>query len=225
VKLIVERIDSVKPLVEANEGGEVSYYIEGIFLQADVQNRNGRIYPEKIMDKAVQQFVQEKILTNLAVGELNHPDSPRINYERASHKIVSLHKEGANYIGKAKILDTPVGNIVKALLKDNVQIGVSSRALGSLRANENGVDIVQEDLWLSTIDIVSDPSAPEAFVNGILECKEYLFENGILTETEAKKLKKTINAASLTMNEEKKNATYLKIFADILMGKHRMGKF
>lgn len=192
MKLITEKIkDNIEYLVEKNESGGESYYIEGIFLQAEKKNANGRIYPISVMDNAVNRFVDEAVNKHSAIGELNHPDSPKINYERVSHKIIALRKDGSNYIGKALILDTPMGNLVKGLIKGNVSIGVSSRGLGSVEENEEGVEIVGDDFWLSTIDIVSDPSAPDAYVNGIKESCEYLMENGIIKEVPKKLIKES----------------------------------
>lgn len=213
MKLIVERIEDVKTLTEEKDGRK-EYYIEGVYLQSDVKNRNNRVYPEAVMDKAVATFIKERIKENLAVGELNHPESPRINHERVTHKILSLTKEGKNYIGKAKILNTPLGNLVKGLLDDDVRIGVSSRGLGSVKEGRNGINEVQDDFWISTIDIVSDPSAPEAFVNGIMEGKEYIIENGIISERMMKRYQKRIEKAGKQRNQE-----YFRIFCEVITRK------
>jgi hypothetical protein len=166
VELVVEGINSDKKL-----------YIEGVFLQSGIKNRNGRMYPEEIMDKEVNRYITEKINTNSAYGEFTHPSSPQINLKDVSHLITSLVKEGKNYHGKAKILDTPNGNIAKGILNGGGRLGVSSRALGTLKMNNEGVNIVQNDFMLSTAgDLVLDPSAPDAFIQGIMEGVEWIYE-------------------------------------------------
>ena len=172
MKLIREEVSRTKFIVEEKLGKKKEYFIEGIFLQSELKNRNGRMYPESVMDKEVARYMQECVLNNRAYGELGHPDTPSINLDRVSHMIVNLRKEGTNYIGKAKILETPMGNIARGLLDGGANLGVSSRALGSLKMNENGVNVVQDDFMLSTAaDIVADPSAPDAYVRGIMENK------------------------------------------------------
>ena len=172
MKLIREEVSQTKFIVEEKLGKKKEYFIEGIFLQSELKNRNGRMYPESVMDKEVARYMQECVLNNRAYGELGHPDTPSINLDRVSHMIVNLRKEGTNYIGKAKILETPMGNIARGLLDGGANLGVSSRALGSLKMNENGVNVVQDDFMLSTAaDIVADPSAPDAYVRGIMENK------------------------------------------------------
>lgn len=190
MKLITENIDDLQYLIEEVDGIK-QYYIKGIFLQGNVKNRNGRRYPLQTLQKEVGRYVREQINKNRAVGELGHPNGPTINLDKASHKIIELFQEGENYIGKALILDTPNGKIVKNLLDAKVQLGVSTRGMGSIK-NVNGVDVVQEDFILATIDIVSDPSAPDAFVNGIMENKEYFLENGILVEKDLQTLREEI---------------------------------
>lgn len=178
--------------VELDEStGKKNYFIEGIFLQSEQKNRNGRVYPKSVLKKEVERYTKESIETKRSIGELNHPDNPRVNPERASHLIVSLTESGNDYIGKAKILNTPVGNIVKGLLEDGVSLGVSSRGLGTLKES-NGVNVVQDDYYMSTIDIVSDPSAPSAFVNGIMEGVEWIYENGIVKPKEIEVIKDAI---------------------------------
>lgn len=195
MKLITEQSDSVRCLIEAKKDGTKNYIIEGVFLQAELKNRNGRIYPKAIMEREVNRYIKEHINTNRAVGELGHPDSPTINYPLVSHKILSLKNEGNNYIGRAKILDTPNGRIVKTLMDEGVSFGVSSRGMGSLKTVQEA-QVVQEDYHLATAaDIVSDPSAPDAFVRGIMEKKEWAWNNGIIVESEVAEMETTINNA------------------------------
>jgi len=180
MKLISEFTESgLNCIVEANESGEKNYVIEGIFAQADQKNRNGRVYPQAIMERAVAKYVQEQVLTKRAVGELNHPEGPSVNLDKVSHLITDLKIEGNNVIGRAQILDTPMGKIVKGLLEGGVQLGVSTRGMGSLE-QRNGVTYVKDDFILNTVDIVQDPSAPDAFVNGIMEGVDWVWNNGIL---------------------------------------------
>jgi hypothetical protein len=208
MKLIREVYDTVHLVTEGNLGKGKNYFIEGVFLQSELQNRNGRMYPEKIMDKEVQRYCEEYIDKNRAYGELGHPDSPSINLDRVSHMIVSLRKEGTNYIGKAKILDTPMGKIAKGLLDGGANLGVSSRALGSLKTNNEGVQIVQDDFMLSTAaDIVADPSAPDAFVRGIMENKEWVFVDGKYVQKNIEEVKAAIKrTSSAGLNETKLRA-------------------
>lgn len=176
MKLICETTDTVNLLTE-EEDGQKKYYIEGIFMQAAIKNKNGRIYPSEVLDEAVQNYVESHVKANRAVGELGHPPTPTINYERVSHKIISLKREGNDFIGKALILDTPSGKIVKNLMDEGVNFGVSSRGLGSIKANKSGIMEVQNDFRLATAaDIVSDPSAPGALVKGILEGAEFVYD-------------------------------------------------
>jgi len=173
MRLIREVTESVNLVTENKLGKGKEYFIEGVFLQSELKNRNGRMYPESVMDKEVARYMQEQVENNRAYGELGHPDNPQINLDRVSHLIVSLRKEGTNYIGKAKILETPMGQIARGLLDGGANLGVSSRALGSLKVNEDGIQVVQDDFMLSTAaDIVADPSAPDAYVRGIMENKE-----------------------------------------------------
>ena len=194
MKLITEYTESsLKCIVEKNDAGEKQYKIQGIFAQTDKKNRNGRIYPKAIMEKAVAKYDKEQIKTNRAVGELNHPEGPTVNLDKVSHLIKELKFEGNDVVGKAQILDTPNGKIVKGLLDGGVQLGVSTRGMGSL-ARENNAMIVQPDFMLNAVDIVQDPSAPNAFVNGVMEGVEWVWNNGIIEarhieqmETEIKK--------------------------------------
>lgn len=186
MKLITEvRFDDVAVIKEAKESdGKKKYFIEGIFLQGDIKNRNGRVYRSNILEKEVSRYNDKYIKENRAFGELGHPSGPTINLERVSHMITELYKDGSNYIGKAKIMETPYGNIVKNLLDDGAKIGVSSRGMGSLQ-ERNGIMEVQDDFYLATAaDIVADPSAPDAFVNGIMEGVEWLWDNGVLKAQE-----------------------------------------
>ncbi len=194
MRLISEVTEKVEYISEAN-GKDL--YIEGVFLQADLKNRNGRLYPGAIMDKEVKRYTKEYIDKKRAFGELGHPEGPTINLERVSHMITSLKKDGSNYIGRAKISETPHGNIVKTLIKEGAQLGVSSRGMGSLKANKKGIQEVQGDFYLATAaDIVADPSAPDAFVNGVMEGKEWVWENGVIAEREIAKYKEIIKKAS-----------------------------
>ena len=203
MKLITEFNDShdLKCIVEAKENGEKNYVIEGVFAQADSKNRNGRIYPKAIMERAVNKYVTEQVSKKRAVGELNHPEGPTVNLDKVSHLITDLRFEGNDVVGKAQILDTPMGKIVQGLLEGGVQLGVSTRGMGSL-VNRNGVAYVGEDFHLATIDIVQDPSAPDAFVNGIMEGVDWIWNNGILEqqiiedmETEIKNAPKAYSSA------------------------------
>jgi hypothetical protein len=178
MKLIVEQIDQINFLVEEKEGKK-NYFIEGVFLQSEIKNRNCRIYPKNILVREVARYTKENIQNKRAFGELNHPDTPTINLDRVSHMIVDLHEEGNNFIGKAKILDTPMGRIVKTFMDEEASLGVSSRGMGSLKAiKESEYQLVQDDFFLaSAADIVADPSAPDAFVRGIMEKKEWVFDS------------------------------------------------
>lgn len=196
MKLIKEVFEQTNYIVEEKLGKGKEYFIEGIFLQSELVNRNGRMYTESVMDKEVQRYVENYINKNRAYGELGHPDTPSINLPLVSHLIVDLRKEGTNYIGKAKIMDTPMGKIARGLLDGGAQLGVSSRALGSLKMNKEGVQVVQDDFMLSTAaDIVADPSAPDAFVRGIMESAEWIFVDGRFEQRQIEQTKKIIQAA------------------------------
>ena len=193
MKLIREEIESVDFIVE-EKGGKKQMYIEGIFLQGNICNRNGRMYQMEGLRKEVQRYTENHINSGRALGELGHPDGPTVNLDRVSHKIISLKEDGNNFIGKAKILSTPMGNIAKSLIGEGVKLGVSSRGIGSLKQTREGVNIVGDDFMLATAaDIVADPSAPDAFVEGIMEGKEGVWDGGILREQTAKKTYKQIN--------------------------------
>ena len=194
MKLIAEYNEqNIECIVEAKEDGTKNHFIEGVFMQSEAKNRNGRIYPKAIMEGAVDKYVTEQVSQNRAVGELNHPDGPTVNLDKVSHKITELSWKGNDVVGKAQVLDTPMGNIVKGLLEGGVQLGVSTRGMGSLE-EKNGTMYVKDDFVLNTVDIVQDPSAPTAFVNGIMEGVEWVWNNGIIEpqvieqmETEIKK--------------------------------------
>ena len=208
--LITEVNDNIN-LITEEVNGEKQYHIDGIFMQAEQKNRNGRVYPQKTLMKEVQRYNNEYVKTNRAMGELGHPDGPQLNLERVSHLIKELRVDGNDIYGRAKILDTPYGKIVKDLVKEGVKIGVSSRGMGSLK-QVNGINEVQEDFNLAAVDIVADPSAPDAFVEGIMEGKEWVWENGILTARRIESYKKQIKSASKPNLEEAK----LCAFADFL---------
>ena len=208
--LITEVNDNVN-LVTEEVNGEKQYHIDGIFMQAEQKNRNGRVYPQKTLMKEVKRYNNEYVKTNRAMGELGHPDGPQLNLERVSHLIKELRVDGNDIYGRAKILDTPYGKIVKDLVKEGVKIGVSSRGMGSLN-QVNGVNEVQEDFNLAAVDIVADPSAPDAFVEGIMEGKEWVWENGILTARRIESYKKQIKSAAKSNLEEAK----MYAFADFL---------
>jgi hypothetical protein len=203
MKLIRETVENVKYLTEASENGKKHLYIEGTFLVGDKVNRNNRMYKMDTLRSEVERYNEEFIKTNRALGELGHPDTPTINLERVSHKIVSLEEDGDTFYGKALILDTPYGKIVKDFIDNDVSIGVSSRALGSVIQTKEGYNLVQDDLKLATAaDIVADPSAPGAFVNGIMENKEWMFVEGRFVEADFDKAKKQIKSASKKQIEE-----------------------
>ena len=193
MKLITETIEKIEVLTE-EKNGKKDYKIRGVFMQADIKNRNGRIYPVETLAKEVKRYTTEFIDKKRAFGELGHPDGPTVNLERVSHMITKLYPEDRNFIGEAKIMNTPYGKIVKGLLDGGVQLGVSTRGMGSL-ANKNGAMEVGKDFILSTVDIVQDPSAPSAFVNGIMEGVDWVWDNGILTPQEVEKIETEIKTA------------------------------
>ena len=193
MKLISEQIEGVEYITEEKENGDKSYKIKGVFMQSEVKNRNGRVYPFEVLDKEVKRYNKEYIEEKRAFGELGHPDGPTVNLERASHMITALYPKGKNFIGEAKILKTPMGEIVKNLMDEGAKLGVSSRGMGSLE-QKNGANYVKDDFYLATAaDIVADPSAPNAFVEGIMEGKEWVWDNGALIEEELVRMKKRIN--------------------------------
>jgi len=195
LKLFSEQVEEVEYITEEKENGEKEYKIKGIFMQADIKNRNGRIYPMDILKKEVAQYNRNFTEQKRAFGELGHPDGPTVNLERVSHMITALYKDGKNFIGEAKIMDTPMGKIVKSLMDEGAKLGVSSRGLGSLE-QKNGASYVKDDFYLATAaDIVADPSAPNAFVEGIMEGKEWVWDNGIIKEAEIAEMKRNVEKA------------------------------
>jgi hypothetical protein len=205
MKLIREVFDTTNVIVEEKLGKPKQYFIEGVFLQSEITNRNGRMYKESTMDREVGRYLKEAVEMNRAYGELGHPEGPGINLDRVSHMITSLRKEGTNYIGRAKILDTPMGQIAKGLLEGGANLGVSSRAMGSLKTNNEGVQVVQDDFMLSTAaDIVADPSAPDAYVRGIMEGKEWTFVDGKFVEQNIEEVRSFIKKTSSRNLEEAK---------------------
>ena len=213
MKLICEvNEENLEYISEAKENGEKDYKIKGVFMQGEIKNRNGRVYPMQVLDEQVQKYKESYIDKNRAYGELGHPNGPTINLERVSHMITDLKKEGNNYIGEAKIMDTPYGKIVKNLMDEGASLGVSSRGMGSLKQN-GGSQVVQKDYHLATAaDIVADPSAPDAFVEGIMEGKEWVWDNGVLREAQVNNYKEEIKKTSKADLEGGK----LKIFTDFL---------
>lgn len=203
MKLITETVQEINYLVEEKLGKGKDYFIEGVFLQSELKNRNGRVYRKETMDREVQRYIKEYVEQNRAYGELGHPDSPTINLDRAAMMIKSLKEDGNNYIGKAKIIDTPMGRIAKSLIDEGARLGVSSRGMGSLK-EVNGVQVVQDDFMLATAaDIVADPSAPDAFVRGVMEGKEWVFVDGKFVEKDIEMVKETIvKTKSKDLNEQ-----------------------
>jgi hypothetical protein len=212
MRLIKEHTEEVSYLVEEKLGKGKEYFIEGIFLQSNLKNRNGRVYPTEILDKEIKRYNEEYVSKNRAFGELGHPDSPTINLDRVSHMIKELKRDGDNFIGKAKIMDTPYGKIVKNLIDEGATLGVSSRGMGSL-TQKGGVSMVQNDFTLATAaDIVADPSAPNAFVEGVMESKEWVMVDGKFVEKDLLEAQRIIRkTSSKNLNEAK-----LKLFADFL---------
>jgi len=211
MKLITEHTEEVSYIVEAKDDGSKNYTIEGVFAQAEQTNRNGRIYPKPILEQAVHKYVTEQVKTQRAVGELNHPAGPIINLDKVSHRITELKWKGNDVVGKALILDTPNGKIVKGLLDGGVKLGVSTRGMGTLES-KNGVNMVKGDYIMSTVDIVQDPSAPSAFVNGIMEGVEWIWNNGILEAQDIEVIKNTID----NTRKEDLAEVQIKIFKDFL---------
>ena len=217
MKLIKEHTETVNYLIEEDkETGQKNYNLEGVFLQADIKNRNGRIYPVEILDKEVKRYVKENVKKNRAYGELGHPDSPTINLDRVSHMIKDLKLEGKNFVGKAKRMDTPYGKIVKSLIDEGASLGVSSRGMGSLKTTKDGSSEVQKDFMLATAaDIVADPSAPDAFVRGVMEGKEWMFVDGKFVEQDIDAVKSSITKATRSQLEEAKLFAFAKFLKAI----------
>ena len=213
MKLIREEIESVEFIVE-NRNGKKSLYIEGIFLQGDIRNRNNRVYPMDTLRREVKRYVENHVQAGRALGELGHPDGPTVNLDKVCHKIISLRESGNNFIGKAKILSTPMGKIAESLIADGVKLGVSSRGLGSTMLTREGYSVVGEDFMLATAaDIVADPSAPDAFVQGIMEGKDWVWDGGILREQVATKIQRRINTL---VDQRKLDEQKLNLFNDFL---------
>ena len=213
MKLITEEIEQVEFIVE-NRNGKKNLYIEGVFLQGNIKNRNGRMYPMETLRKEVSRYNENHVQSGRALGELGHPDGPTVNLDRVSHKIVSLKESGSNFVGKAKILGTPMGKIASNLLGEGVKLGVSSRGIGSLKPTKEGYSVVGEEFQLATAaDIVADPSAPDAFVDGIMEGKEWIWDGGILREKLAEKTYKQINTL---VTQKKLDEQKLDLFNDFL---------
>ena len=212
MKLICEELDNVEFICEASKTGK-NYFIEGVFMQSEVKNRNGRVYPKEILQKEVKRYEQNYIKQNRAFGELGHPDGPTVNLERVSHMIQELKENGNNFVGRAKIMDTPYGKIVKNLIDEGARLGVSSRGMGSLKPIARNTQEVQDDFYLATAaDIVADPSAPAAFVNGVMEGKEWVWDGGILDDREVARIKKNVEVATV----KKLNEVKLQAFTNFL---------
>ena len=212
MKLITEQIDAIEILTE-EKGGKKHLYIEGTFLQGNIKNRNGRMYPMETLAREVDKYSNTYIKSGRAMGELGHPDGPIVNLDRVSHLITSLVQEGSNFKGKAKILETPMGQIAKSLLSEGVRLGVSSRGVGSLKLNREGVNVVADDFMLATAaDIVADPSAPEAFVNGIMEGKEWVLTNSALKESDLRKVERDLDNASSKQELAERQITAFETF-------------
>ena len=215
MKLFCDINEEIQVLTEENEPGKKNYFIEGIFLMCDQKNRNGRVYTFEMMDKKVKEYNNSFVKQKRAFGELGHPEGPTINLERVSHMITDLYSEKKNFIGRAKIMDTPYGKIVKNLIDEGAKLGVSSRGIGSLE-EKNGVNYVKDDFQIATAaDIVADPSAPEAFVRGIMEGKEWIYESGRLVERDVEEIKKSIPKASSRKLEEAKIKAFERFLRNI----------
>ena len=213
MKLITEEIENVEFIVE-NKNGKKALFIEGVFLQGNIKNRNGRMYPMETLRREVSRYNENHVVSGRALGELGHPEGPTVNLDRVSHKIVSLKESGSNFVGKAKILSTPMGKIASSLISEGVKLGVSSRGIGSLKLTREGINVVGEDFMLATAaDIVADPSAPDAFVSGIMEGKDWVWDGGVLREKYAEKTYKTINTL---VDQKKLDENKLNLFNDFL---------
>lgn len=217
MKLITEYLPgTTQAIVEESEDGKKQLYIEGVFMQANKVNKNGRIYPTQILEGAVNKYIEEEVDTHGAIGELNHPNYPIPNPKFASHKIVKLEKEGDDFIGKALILNTPEGNIVRGLIEGNVRLGVSSRGLGTTKTLKGGVNEIQKDFQLKTVDIVHNPSAPDAFVNGILEGVEYLVDGSTIKETTVEEIEEEIKKCPASQLQAKKIELFERAMNEIM---------
>ena len=213
MKLITEQIEDIQVLEESTKSGKKNLYIEGTFLQGEIKNRNGRMYPMATLRREVNKYNEGFVKSGRALGELGHPEGPTVNLDRVSHLITSLQEDGTNFKGRARILETPMGNIARSLLGEGVKLGVSSRGIGSLRRTSEGVNVVADDFMLATAaDIVADPSAPDAFVSGIMEGKEWVWENNLLKERELRTIKQGLdNAPNAKVIEEMKVSAFAKL--------------
>ena len=213
MKLITEQIEDVQVITEGT-GDNKRLYIEGVFLQSELKNRNGRVYPFQVLEREVNRYNEEYVKTKRALGELGHPDGPTVNLDRVSHRITELRSEGNNFMGKAQILDTPMGKIAKSLLGEGVQLGVSSRGMGSIDRREDTAYVMDDFMLATAADIVADPSAPDAFVNGIMEGKEWVWDNGILKESKVAKYQRYMSESTRQNLEERT----LEVFQNFLAG-------
>jgi hypothetical protein len=217
MKLITEVVEDLSCIVEANDEGKKNVFIEGIFLQGGIKNRNGRVYPVEMLEKEVNRYNENYTQKGRALGELGHPEGPQINLDRVSHMITSLKREGNNFVGKAKLMDTPFGNIAKGLISDGVKLGVSSRGMGSLKPNNEGINEVQDDFHLATAaDIVADPSAPDAFVNGIMEGVEWIWENELLVAKKPQVVEETVKEIETAVSSRELEMQKLQIFENFM---------
>ena len=217
MKLITEVFEDLRTITEAREDGKKNVYIEGVFLQGGIKNRNGRMYPVETLAKEVERYNESYVKSGRALGELGHPEGPQINLDRVSHLITNLRQEGNNFIGKAKLMDTPFGNIAKGLVSEGVKLGVSSRGMGSLKLNKEGINEVQDDFYLATAaDIVADPSAPDAFVNGIMEGVEWIWENDLLIAKKVQVVEQTVQTIEKAVSSRELEAKKFKIFENFL---------
>ena len=213
MKLITEQIEDVQVITEGT-GADKKLYIEGVFLQSELKNRNGRVYPFQVLEREVNRYNEEYVKTKRALGELGHPDGPTVNLDRVSHRITELRAEGNNFMGKAQVLDTPMGKIAKSLLGEGVQLGVSSRGMGSIDRREDTAYVMDDFMLATAADIVADPSAPDAFVNGIMEGKEWVWDNGILKESKVAKYQRYMSESTRQNLEERT----LEVFQNFLAG-------
>jgi hypothetical protein len=217
MKLITEVFEDLRTITEAREDGKKNVFIEGVFLQGGIKNRNGRMYPVETLAKEVERYNEAYVKSGRALGELGHPEGPQINLDRVSHLITNLRQEGTNFIGRAKIMDTPFGNIAKGLVSEGVKLGVSSRGMGSLKLNKEGINEVQDDFYLATAaDIVADPSAPDAFVNGIMEGVEWIWENELLIAKKTQVAEQTVQTIEKAVSSRDLEVKKFKIFEKYL---------
>ena len=217
MKLITEVVEDLSCIVEANDEGKKNVFIEGIVLQGGIKNRNGRVYPVEMLENEVNRYNENYTQKGRALGELGHPEGPQINLDRVSHMITSLKREGNNFVGKAKLMDTPFGNIAKGLISDGVKLGVSSRGMGSLKPNNEGINEVQDDFHLATAaDIVADPSAPDAFVNGIMEGVEWIWENELLVAKKPQVVEETVKEIETAVSSRELEMQKLQIFENFM---------